>query len=190
MKNFLFSRYDVKSLYINKGAIMKSFKALSLALAGLTVAAFAASEASYPSDWKSYTSVETPLMKAGGALPGCDADVSSLPEHYQKTVATYCAVTPTGPGKVEILVKPSALPVYKAFTGKFKKGDSTILHLKDLKILFVTGYDAAGAPLYGVYDESGKDMSGAEGSGLHPQDCRKCHTGYAAYGANGQMGKL
>jgi len=156
-------------------------------ICALSVSAYAASEAAFPAKWKEFISVKTPLMEAGGALPGCDADVSSLPKVYQETVATYCAVKDGGPGAVEILVSSSALDTYKSRTGKFSDGDEMILHLKDLKVLFVTSYKS-GKPVYSVYDESGKDVSSAAGSGLNPVDCRTCHTGYDAFGVNGQMG--
>ncbi len=165
---------------------MKKIVAISIVCA-LSASLFAGSEASFPAKWKEFTSVKTPLMEAGGALPGCDADVSSLPKVYQETVAAYCAVKDGGPGKVEILVSSSALDVYKARDGKFKDGDEMILYLKDLQVLFVTSYKD-GKPLYSIYDESGKDVSSVEGSGLHPNDCRTCHTGYEAFGINGQMG--
>ncbi len=162
--------------------------AATLSLTGLLcMSAVAGSEAPYPSEWKTFVSVTTPLMQAGGALPGCDADVSSLPKVYQETVATYCAVKEGGPGAVEILVSPDAIDTYKARDGKFHEGDTLILHLKELQALFVTTYKG-GKPLYSVYDESGKDIASAEGSGLHPNDCRTCHTGYEAFGVNGQMG--
>ncbi len=153
----------------------------------LAISSFAASEAPFPAKWKEFVSVKTPLMEAGGALPGCDADVSSLPKVYQETVSTYCAVKDGGPGKVEVLVSPTALDTYKKRDGKFKDGDELVLHLKDLKVLFVTSYKG-GKPVYSIYDESGKDVSGDVGSGLNPSDCRTCHTGYDAFGANGQMG--
>ncbi len=168
---------------------MKKVLIAAALVAGFSMSASAESESAFPSSWKTFTSVNTPLMKAGGALPGCDADVSSLPKVYQETVATYCAVKDGGPGAVEILVSPSALATYKARDGKFKDGDTLVLHLKELKVLFVTSYQG-GTPQYGVYDESGKDLSSVEGSGLHPNDCRTCHTGYEAFGINGQMGSV
>ena len=161
--------------------------AIVAGILALAVSSYAASEASFPAKWKEFVSVKTPLMEAGGALPGCDADVSSLPKVYQETVAAYCAVKDGGPGKVAILVAPGALDAYKARAGKFKDGDELILHLKELSVLFVTSYKG-GKPLYSIYDESGKDVSGAPGSGLNPTDCRTCHTGYDAFGVNGQMG--
>ncbi|RUM65007.1 MAG: hypothetical protein DSZ03_03360 [Sulfurimonas sp.] len=165
-------------------------KIVIAAVAGIcAISVWAGSEAAYPAAWKTFTAVNTPLMEAGGALPGCDADVSSLPKVYQETVATYCAVKEGGPGAVEILVSPSALATYKARNGTFQDGDTLILHLKELQVLFVTSYKDH-KPLYGVYDETGKDVASAEGSGLHPNDCRTCHTGYEAFGINGQMGTL
>ena len=92
--------------------MMKKIPALLLSLvAGLFIyssSSFAGGEASYPSDWQSWTSVSSPLAGLG-ALPGCDADVSTLPPIYQETVEIYCGVQPQGPGAVEILVKPSEL---------------------------------------------------------------------------------
>ena len=155
---------------------------LSLGISSL----FAASETAFPADFKSYKSASTPLTHIG-ALPGCDADVSSLPKIYQETVSMYCNVKPGGPGKVDIIVKPSSMQAYKKRDGKYKDGDVLILWLKDIKALFVTEYKD-GKPLYGVYSEDGKDISGAEGSGLSPVDCRTCHTGYGAFCLNGQCG--
>lgn len=153
-------------------------------LIALTLSAFAGSEAAYPVHWKSYESVKTPLA-AIGALPDCNADVSSLPAIYQETVATYCAVKPGGPGAVEILVSKSAKEPYAKRNGKFPDGATMILHLKDLKVLFVTTYKG-NKPLYSIYTEDGQDAAGKPGSGLNPNDCRKCHTGYGAFCVNGQ----
>jgi len=66
---------------------MKILVATALLSLGLTTL-FGASETSFPSDFKSYTPASTPLTHIG-ALPGCDADVSSLPKIYQETVSTY-----------------------------------------------------------------------------------------------------
>lgn len=158
-----------------------------LTLLGVVSLLYAAgSEATFPSGFKNFTSVKTPLTQIG-ALPGCNADVSGLPKIYQETVATYCGIKQGGPGKVDVLVSPGAESTYKARNGKFKDGDSLVLWLKDLKVLFVTQYKN-GKPLYGAYTEDGKDVAGAPGSGLNPQDCRTCHTGYAAFCVNGQCG--
>jgi len=160
--------------------------AISL-LIGLSVTTlFAGSEIPFPKDFQTYPSVATPLTHIG-ALPGCDADVSSLPKIYQETVATYCNVKPGGPGKVDVLVKPSALSTYKKRDGHFKNGDTLILWLKDIHAIFVTEYKN-GKPLYGAFSVDGKDIAGAPGSGLNPKDCRTCHTGYSAFCVNGQCG--
>lgn len=160
---------------------------MSMSLLLFAVQSFAASEVSFPQDWKGWTSVSTPLTKIG-ALPGCDADVSTLPPIYQQTVAVYCAIKPGGPGAVDVLVKPSALDAYKARNGKFSDGSVMILHLKDLKVLFVTGYKG-GEAVYGVFTEDGKDAAAPEG-GLSPKECRNCHTGYSAFCTNGQCGSI
>ncbi len=161
-------------------------KALLISLAFLATSLFAGSETPFPANFKSFKAVSTPLTHIG-ALPGCDADVSSLPKIYQETVSTYCAIKPGGPGKVAVLVSPSAEATYKARNGKFKDGDTLILWLKDIKAIFVTTYKG-GKPLYGAYTVDGKDIAGAPGSGLNPKDCRTCHTGYAAFCTNGQCG--
>ena len=161
---------------------MKRFLKFLAVVALTATTMFAASEASFPANWKSFTSMNTPLSGIG-ALPGCDADVSSLPAIYQETVATYCAVKPGGPGKVEILA--SDADAFKARSGKYKDGTFYILHLKDLKILFVTEWKN-NKPLYGVYLENGTDAANKVGTGLNPNDCRKCHTGYGAFCINGQ----
>ena len=150
----------------------------------VVTASFGASEAAFPKNWKSFENVTTPLSLIG-ALPDCNADVSSLPAIYQETVATYCAVKPGGPGAVEILVSPSAKVAFTKRNGKFPDGAEMILHLKDLKVLFVTTYKG-NKPLYSIYTEDGQDAAGAAGSGLNPNDCRTCHTGYSAFCLNGQ----
>ena len=160
-----------------------------LSIALLTVSfssAFAASETSFPADFKNYVSASTPLTHIG-ALPGCDADVSTLPKIYQETVSTYCNIKPGGPGKVDVTVKPATMERYKMRNGKFEDGDTMILWLKDIKAIFVTEYKG-GKPLYGVFTEDGQDIAGADGSGLSPNDCRTCHTGYGAFCVNGQCG--
>jgi len=145
---------------------------------------FAGSESNYPSDWKSYESVTTPLAVIG-ALPDCNADVSSLPAIYQETVATYCAIKPGGPGAVAILVGPSAKDAFTKRNGTYPDGATLILHLKDLKVLFITTYKG-NKPLYSIYTEDGQDAANVPGSGLNPNDCRTCHTGYGAFCLNGQ----
>ena len=150
----------------------------------LVSAVFGSSESSFPADWEGYAKVSTPLSIIG-ALPDCNADVSSLPQIYQETVATYCAVKPGGPGAVEILVNESAKAPFAKRNGKYPDGAVMILHLKDLKVLFVTTYKA-NKPLYSIYTEDGQDAAGAAGSGLNPNDCRTCHTGYGAFCINGQ----
>lgn len=146
---------------------------------------FAGSEVAYPSNWESWTSVSSPLAGLG-ALPGCDADVSNLPPIYQETVEIYCGVRPEGPGAVEILVNPSELDSYKVKGGIIKDGPAMILHLKDMKILFVTGYKDSKAT-YGVFKEDGTDITVADpASLLSVNTCRTCHTGYEAFCTNGQ----
>jgi len=159
-------------------------------LAALTLTAttmFAAtSDASFPKDWASFTKVTTPLTTIG-ALPGCDADVSSLPAIYQETVATYCALKQGGPGAVEVLV--SDKEAFKSRTGNYKDNTFFILNLKELKVLFVTQWKD-NKPLYGIYTHTGQDAANVLGSGLNPQDCKQCHTGYQAFCINGQCATL
>ena len=140
----------------------------------------------FPTDWKGWTKVTSPLVKIG-ALPGCDADVSSLPPIYQETVATYCSVKQGGPGKVAILVNPKSAGAYNARSGKYANGNNLILHLKDMKVLFVTSHKG-GAPSYNIYTEEGKKINAAQGP-LSPKTCIDCHTGYQAFCVAGQCGK-
>jgi len=147
----------------------------------------AAGETPFPTNWKSWTSVTTTLTTIG-ALPGCDADVSGFPPIYQETVETYCAVRPEGPGAVAVLVKPEVMTDYKARSGRLADGSNMILHLKDLKLLFVTGYQG-GKPVYAVFKEDGTDATGADGI-LSANTCRVCHSGYEAFCTNGQCGTL
>lgn len=166
---------------------MKRIQVIGMFVLGLVAAlnVHAASDAPFPSDWKSWTSVNTTLTGIG-ALPDCSADVSKLPPIYQKTVETYCSVKPGGPGKVAVLVKPSAVKNFDARDGKFADGASMILHLKDMKVLFVTGYKG-GTPGYGVFTEEGKDITAASGP-LATETCVACHTGYQAFCKSGQCG--
>jgi hypothetical protein len=159
-----------------------------LLLISLSNTSFAESETSFPTDWQSWTSVETPLTQVG-ALPGCDADVSSLPPIYQETVEVYCGVRPEGPGAVAVLVKPSELTHYQKKDGSMPDGPTMILHLKELSVLFVTGYQQ-GQPAYGVYKEDGSDITAADpASPLSTHTCRTCHTGYQAFCTNGQCAR-
>lgn len=147
--------------------------------------ALAASEAPYPADWKSWTSMNTALTGIG-ALPDCTADVAKMPPIYQKIVETYCAVKAGGPGKVAVLAKPASVKNYEARDGKFAEGPNMILHLKDMKVLFVTAHKG-GKPSYGVYTEDGKDIAAASGP-LATSTCVSCHTGYQAFCHAGQCG--
>ncbi|SRR3989338_4897232 len=147
----------------------------------------AASDASFPSDWQKWTSVSTTLTGIG-ALPDCNADVSKLPPIYQETVATYCGVRQGGPGKVAVLVNPAVMDAYKSRNGKFKDGSNMILHLKDMKVLFVTAHKG-GSVAYGVFTEDGKDITANDGP-LSAGTCKTCHTGYSAFCINGQCGKI
>ncbi|MDQ1339725.1 MAG: hypothetical protein QG567_878 [Campylobacterota bacterium] len=178
---------------------MRKINFLSLALVSLASFALASSQAPFPTDWKKFTPVQTPLMKEGGKIPKCGEEVKNLPEHYKGLMSTYCAVTPDGLGSVQALVSPSAVATYEAFSGKYEGNESMVMHLKDLKILFVMTYESLpkrrygkpkfqSKPLYGVYDEDGKDVAGALGSGIHPNDCISCHS--SSDGINGQMGKI
>ncbi|HRK57030.1 MAG TPA: hypothetical protein PLQ67_05850 [Burkholderiaceae bacterium] len=164
---------------------MKRFILAMLSSFALAHAAFAQSPTPFPADWQSWTSMETTLTSIG-ALPGCSADVSKLPPIYQKTVEIYCSVKPGGPGKVGVLVKPTIAKEYAARSGKFADGSNMILHLKDMKVLFVTGHKN-GAPAYGVFTEDGKDITAASGP-LASQTCTTCHTGYQAFCKVGQCG--
>jgi len=172
---------------------MRNFKAMLAIFCGIAMLvmsarhAEAASEISFPADWKKWDSVSTTLTKIG-ALPGCDADVHTLPPIYQETVATYCSVRQGGPGKVAVLVNHAASDAYTKRTGKFKDGNNMILHLIDMKVLFVTAYKG-GTVKYGVFTEDGKDIATDKGP-LAVETCRTCHTGYAAFCVTGQCGKL
>lgn len=162
-------------------------RTLLIAFSLLSSSAFAA-DTPFPADWAKWTAVTTPLTKIG-ALPGCDADVSKLPPIYQETVATYCNVKAGGPGKVNVLVKPDQLASYKARNSKFGDGTNLILHLVDMKVLFVTGHKA-GQPIYAVYGEDGKVLTNAkDGHPLAASTCTTCHTGFAAWCVGGQCGK-
>lgn len=164
---------------------MKRVVLTAVGLLALTVNAFAASNTPFPSDWQGWTSVNTTLTGIG-ALPDCSADVSKLPPIYQKTVETYCSVKPGGPGKVAVLVKPAVAGNYGARDGKFADGSNMILHLKDMKVLFVTGHKGGNA-VYGVFTEDGKDITAASGP-LAAETCTSCHSGYQAFCKGGQCG--
>jgi hypothetical protein len=138
-----------------------------------------------PDDWRDWTAVQTPLAKIG-ALPGCGADVSSLPAIYQRTVGLYCGVRPEGPGKVRVLVSDSALPAYHFRNGEFPDGAQTALHLSDLGLLMVTTYED-GTPVYQVFKENGEDITAQEGP-LSAGVCAECHTDASC--VNGQCGVI
>lgn len=140
----------------------------------------------FPKDWQSWTKVNTPLVKVG-AIPDCAADVSSLPAIYQETVATYCSVKPGGPGKVSVLVKPTAFEAYKKRQGGFSDGINLLLHLEDMQLFFATDYKD-GKPTYAVYKETGEQVKVETGHVLSGETCVECHTGYSAYCVAGQCG--
>jgi hypothetical protein len=155
-------------------------------LAALFLLAGPLGAAELPADWSKWTVVKTPLMEAGGALPGCDANVSTLPPIYQETVKTYCGVKPGGPGKVAVLVRPEAMKAYAGRDGKFPEGANMILHLKDLKAVFLTSHKG-GQAVYSVHTEDGKDVTAASGP-LAAATCTTCHTGYQSFCVTGQCG--
>jgi hypothetical protein len=139
-----------------------------------------------PGDWASWKVASTPLAKIG-ALPDCDANVSSLPPIYQETVATYCSVKPGGPGKVAILVNPAAFDAYQKRHGQFPDGVNMLLHLQDMKVLFATYY-SQGKPGYAVFSETGERIQVEGNHPLASDTCLQCHTGYGAYCVYGQCG--
>jgi hypothetical protein len=148
-----------------------------IATAALTLpmlcAAVAVPAGTLPDDWRDWTAVQTKLAKIG-ALPGCDADVSSLPGIYQRTVGLYCGVRPEGPGKVRVLVSDAALPAYHFRNGSFPDGAQAALHLSDLGILMVTTYED-GTPVFQVFKEDGEEITADEGP-LSAGVCAECHT--------------
>ncbi len=164
-----------------KSALLMSATIIS----GLGVGLAHAEPDRYPSAWRTWAKPTTPLTKIG-ALPGCEADVTKLPPIYQETVSTYCAVKVGGPGKVSILVNPSSMAVYKTRSGEFPSGPQMILHLEDLKVLFVTNYEG-GKPVYEVFSEEGKKLTAKDGP-LSAKACANCHTGFKAFCINGQCG--
>ncbi|MEG3639093.1 hypothetical protein [Magnetococcus sp. PR-3] len=160
---------------------------LPLLVAGLVwLVSSSAWAAPFPADWASWHQATTPLTQIG-ALPGCEADVSAFPPIYQETVATYCNVKPGGPGKVGILISPTAMDAFKSRQGGFKDGPQMILHLQDLKVLFLTYYQNGQAE-YAVFTEDGKDITAASGP-LSAETCKVCHTGYEAFCVHGQCGQ-
>lgn len=143
--------------------------------------------ADLPSDWQSWPMVKSPLNKIG-ALPGCDADVSTLPLIYQETVSTYCAVKPGGPGKVAVMVRPEVKDTYKQRSGNYADGVNLLLHLKDMSVLFATEHKA-GQPVYHLFKESGeKIIIDQPGHPLNKDTCIECHTGFSSYCVAGQCG--
>lgn len=162
---------------------MKTLVTIALGWFALVTTVLAGSATPFPADWKTWTSVNTTLTGVG-ALPDCSADVSKMPPIYQKTVETYCSVKTGGPGKVAVLVKPSTLDAYSARSGKYPEGSNMILHLKDMKVLFVTGHKG-GAPVYGAFTEDGKDITAASGP-LASETCTSCHSGYQSFCKGGQ----
>lgn len=161
--------------------------AVVLNFAILSMTTRAEADPGFPSDWAKWNKVTTPLVKIG-ALPDCKADVHTLPPIYQETVATYCGVKAGGPGKVEVLVKPASAAIYDARKGNFPDGSNLILHLMDMKVLFVTSHKG-GEASYSVYSEDGKNITAPSGP-LSSGTCTTCHTGYTAFCVSGQCGKV
>lgn len=165
------------------------YKKVSSLLAGACcmLISFSSFAEGLPADWSKWISAKTPLM-AIGALPDCEADVSSLPPIYQETVATYCSVKPGGPGKVNILIDPAVEKVYAARKGGYQDGVNLLLHLVDMKLLFATEH-VGGQPKYRIFKETGEEVViDQAGHPLHADTCATCHTGYSAYCVEGQCG--
>ena len=169
---------------------MKLTKILLLLSLFISATAYSASMTPFPEGWKSWTKVRTPLATIGGAVPSCSTDLSKLklPPIYVKTVETYCGVKKDGAGKIDIYIKPSEMESFKSRSGKFSEGTVMIMHLVDLKVLFVTGYKG-GNPVYGVYTEDKKDVEGSS-PGLSTNDCIQCHTGFKSFCINGLCGRI
>lgn len=146
-----------------------------------------AADSVFPGDWAKWTSVSTTLTKIG-ALPDCNADVHTLPPIYQETISTFCNVRTGGPGKVAVLINPASVTAYQTRKGKFADGNNLILHLIDMKVLFVTSHKN-GEPSYAVFTEDGKNISAPSGP-LSPTTCSACHSGYTAFCVAGQCGKI
>jgi hypothetical protein len=162
----------------------KALLSVSVLILSMATGAQAA-EVRFPADWSKWTSMSTPLTKIG-ALPDCKADVSKLPPIYQKTVETYCGVRAGGPGKVAVLVNPAAVKSYEMRDGRMPNGANLVLHLKDMKVLFVTAHQS-GKPSYAVFTEDGKNVTAKTGP-LSAETCTACHSGYAAFCKAGQCG--
>jgi len=139
------------------------------------------------SGWQNWTPVITPGVKMG-YIPDCSADVSHLPDIYQDMIATYCSVKPEGPGKFRVLVKPSMIESFKAKNGQFEDGYNLILHLMDLKVLFVTSH-LNGKPNYNVFLEDGTKIT-KEAGPLSAKTCSECHSGFKTFCIAGQCGKF
>lgn len=161
-------------------------KAIAAAILLVSSTVAQAGDAPLPADWQSWTPANTPLVKVG-AIPDCDADVSSLPPIYQETVATYCPVKPGGPGKVSVRVRPAAFALYQKRQGGFPDGINLLLHLQDMQLIFATEHKG-GQASYAVFKENGEKVSVEAGHVLSPEKCLECHTGYSAYCVEGQCG--
>lgn len=138
-----------------------------------------------PENWSDWEAADTPLAQIG-TLPGCDADVSSLPDVYQRTVALYWDVRPEGPGKVNGLASESALPSYQARNGEFPDGAKAALHLSDLGLLMVTTYEG-GTRVYQVFKEDGEETTAEDGP-LSADACASCHVDASCI--DGQCGAI
>ena len=147
----------------------------------ISISLYAGSEASFPKEWQSFEKASTLLSKSA-KIPNCDADISNLAPIYQEMIYTYCEI---GSGVVEILISPKAKQSFSRRDGKYPDGAELILHLKAIKTLFVTTFKD-NKPFYSIYKEDGSDVSSSAGTGLNPNDCRSCHTGYSAFCLNGQ----
>jgi len=159
------------------------FGVITVALGSLNAHA---EEIAYPADWQSWTEMKTRLSSIT-ALPNCEADVALFPQIYQQVVETYCVLRLNGPGKVDVLVKPSVVKSYETRDGKMPDGVNMILRFRGVKLLLVTAH-TNGKPHYAVFNEDGKNVTPPSGP-LAAETCENCHTGYRAYCVNGQCGK-
>lgn len=137
----------------------------------LASASFAGSEASYPSDWRSWVLVkETVIPSADTPIP------DGVPPLFVDTIKSYNWVNDGKGTRLDIYVNPRALEAYKTH-GPYADGPTAVGVFADVGIVFVTEH-LLGRPVYGSYDVHGKDLSDTNPS-FSSQVCRNCHTGYS-----------
>ena len=153
--------------------------ALGVALTALLAASASQAggypKAHYPPHWQSW-----PVLKQG-RIPPKGADLpADLPAIVRQTFKTYSWINEGRGSSYTIRIDPD-----KKGTHDYGTGPTAVFHIHKIGVLLVTGH-LRGISVYGVYTDSGKDISGSHPS-LRVRVCRGCHASHGQH-TSGRFG--